>query len=153
VGIVLQSYLYRSMKDAERCVELGARVRLCKGAYKEPAEVAFQPKPEVDANFAKMMEVLMARGHYAAIATHDLALIAHAKAFAQAQGIAPDRFEFQTLYGIARDVQERLVRDGYNVRVYVPFGTHWYPYTMRRFAERPANIWFVTRNVLREVGK
>jgi proline dehydrogenase len=107
----------------------------------------------VDANFGKMMEALMARGHFAALATHDLALIARARAFATAQGITPDRFEFQTLYGIARDVQEQLVRDGYKVRVYVPFGTHWYPYTMRRFAERPANIWFVTRNVLREVGK
>jgi proline dehydrogenase len=153
LGIVLQSYLYRSLKDAERCNELGARVRLCKGAYNEPAEVAFQDKKDVDANFVRMMEVLMARGQYAALATHDLTLIAAAKRFAQARGIAADRFEFQMLYGIARDVQEQLVREGFNMRVYVPFGTHWYPYTMRRFAERPANVWFVTRNVLREVGK
>lgn len=150
VGIVLQSYLYRSLKDAERYAEMGARVRVCKGAYREPADVAFQDKKDVDASFVRMMEVLLSRGHYPALATHDPALVAHAKRFTQAHGIAPDRFEFQTLYGITRDVQEQLVREGYRVRVYVPFGTHWYPYTMRRFAERPANIWFVVRNVVRE---
>jgi proline dehydrogenase len=150
VGIVLQSYLHRSMRDTERAIELGCRVRLCKGAYREPASVAFQAKRDVDANFVRMMEALLARGHYPGLATHDPVLIAHAKRFTKDQGIAPDRFEFQFLYGIGRDIQEQLVKEGYRMRVYVPFGTHWYPYTMRRFAERPANVWFVVKNVLHE---
>jgi len=150
VGIVLQSYLHRSMKDAERAIELGARVRLCKGAYKEPASVAYQDKKDVYGNFVRMMEALLERGHYPGIATHDRNLIAHARRFTQEKGIAPDRFEFQFLYGVSRDVQEQLAKEGYRVRLYVPFGTHWYPYFMRRLAERPANVWFIVRSVLAE---
>jgi proline dehydrogenase len=150
VGIVLQSYLHRSPQDAERANQLGARVRLCKGAYKEPASVAHQAKANVDASFVRIMEALMERGRYPGIATHDRNLIARAKSFADAKGIGRDRFEFQFLYGVSRDVQEQLVREGYRVRVYTPFGTHWYPYFMRRLAERPANVWFIVRSVLGE---
>lgn len=150
VGVVLQSYLRRTAADVATMIRLGARVRLCKGAYKEPEDVAFPEKRDVDANFIDCMEQLMERGNYPGIATHDLRIIDHAKAFAKQKKIPVERFEFQMLYGVRRDVQYRLRREGYNMRVYVPFGTHWYPYLMRRLAERPANIAFITSNILRE---
>lgn len=150
VGIVLQSYLYRTEADVKRANELGARVRICKGAYKEPATVAFPEKTDVDASFVKAMHLLMAHGNYPGIATHDELIIAEARRFAKEKGIANDRFEFQMLYGVRRDLQEGLVRDGYRVRCYVPFGTQWYPYLMRRLAERPANVAFMTGNVVKE---
>jgi proline dehydrogenase len=151
VGVVLQSYLYRTAADVDRAVQLRCRVRLCKGAYKEPAAVAFPDKKDVDANYVKCLHTLLEHAHYPALATHDPAIIAEARRFADEKGIAHDRFEFQMLYGIRRDVQEKLVRDGYRMRVYVPFGTQWYPYLMRRLAERPANVAFITGNVLREM--
>ncbi|GAC1517379.1 MAG: proline dehydrogenase [Gemmatimonadaceae bacterium] len=151
VGVVLQSYLYRTMADVEHCNVLRCRVRLCKGAYQEAAKVAYPDKRDVDANFVRCLETLMLRGNYPGIATHDEALIAHAQRFAREKGISNDRFEFQMLYGVRRDLQQRLVRDGYRMRVYVPFGTQWYPYLMRRLAERPANLAFITGNVLREL--
>jgi len=150
VGVVLQSYLYRTMADVERANALGARVRLCKGAYKEPASVAFQDKADVDRNYVKCMHELMKHGNYPGLATHDPKMIDEAKRFAAAEGIAKDRFEFQMLYGIRRDLQEQLVREGYRMRVYIPYGTQWYPYLMRRLAERPANLVFITGNVMRE---
>jgi len=150
VGVVLQSYLYRTLDDTRHMNALGARVRICKGAYKEPATVAFPEKRDVDANYVKAMQLLMEEGNYPGIATHDPAIIAEAKRFAKERGIAPDRYEFQMLYGVRRDLQEQLVREGYRMRVYVPFGTQWYPYLMRRLAERPANVAFITGNVLRE---
>ncbi|HEX9293034.1 MAG TPA: proline dehydrogenase family protein [Gemmatimonadales bacterium] len=150
VGVVLQSYLRRTAADVNTMIGLGARVRLCKGAYQEPEDVAFPDKRDVDANFIDCMEQLMARGHYPGIATHDISIIDHAKAFAKQRHIPSERFEFQMLYGVRRDMQYRLRREGYNVRVYVPFGTHWYPYLMRRLAERPANIAFITTNILKE---
>ncbi len=150
VGIVLQSYLRRTAADVERLIGLRARVRLCKGAYDEPATVAFPVKADVDRNYAELAERLLERGNYPALATHDPALIAHARRFVQAKGIAPDRFEFQMLYGVRRDLQEELQRAGFRVRVYVPFGTHWYPYFMRRLAERPANVAFILGNVFKE---
>jgi proline dehydrogenase len=151
VGIVLQSYLYRTWSDVEQAVQSKARVRICKGAYKEPAAVAFPEKKEVDANYVKCMQALMERGHYPGIATHDPAIIADAKRFARDHGIENSRFEFQMLYGVRRDLQEQLVKEGYRMRVYVPFGTQWYPYLMRRLAERPANVAFITGNVMREM--
>ena len=150
VGVVLQSYLRRTAADVEAMIGLRARVRLCKGAYKEPEDVAFPKKTDVDANYVACMERLLERGNYPGIATHDVKIIEHAKAFAKKQGISPERFEFQMLYGVRRDLQYRLRREGYNMRVYVPFGTHWYPYLMRRLAERPANIGFITTNILKE---
>ncbi len=150
VGVVLQSYLRRTAADVSTMIGLGARVRLCKGAYQEPEDVAFPDKRDVDANFIDCMEQLMERGHYPGIATHDLTIIDHAKAFAKTRRIPSERFEFQMLYGVRRDLQYRLRREGYNPRVYVPFGTHWYPYLMRRLAERPANIAFITTNILKE---
>ncbi len=150
VGVVIQAYLRRSAEDVERLIAEGVRVRLCKGAYNEPAHVAFAHKAEVDASFARLMERLLADGTYPALATHDERLIERATAFAGQRGIGPQRFEFQMLYGVRRDLQARLVRDGYTVRVYVPFGREWYPYFMRRLAERPANVLFLTRSVLRE---
>jgi proline dehydrogenase len=151
VGIVLQSYLYRTWSDVERAVKLQCRVRLCKGAYKEPASVAYPEKREVDANYIKCMHALLEEGNYPGIATHDPAIIAEAKRFVAEKGIDRSRFEFQMLYGIRRDMQEQLVREGYRMRVYVPFGTQWYPYLMRRLAERPANVAFITGNVMREM--
>jgi proline dehydrogenase len=151
VGIVLQSYLYRTWADVERSIALKCRVRLCKGAYKEPSTVAFRDKEDVDQNYVKCMQALLEHGHYPAIATHDPALVAEAKRFAAERGIDPSRFEFQMLYGVRRDLQERLVREGYRVRVYIPFGTQWYPYLMRRLAERPANVAFITANMMREM--
>jgi len=150
VGVVLQSYLRRTAGDTDAMIGLGARVRLCKGAYQEPAEVAYPGKREVDASFVACLERLLAKGHYPGIATHDEAIIAHARAYAQRNGIARDRFEFQMLYGVRRDLQSALRRDGYRVRVYVPFGTHWYSYLMRRLAERPANMAFIVGNILKE---
>ena len=154
VGIVLQSYLYRTFSDVERAISMKARVRLCKGAYKEPETVAFPDKKDVDANYVRCMHELMLKGNYPGIATHDEAIIREAKRFAKANDVAPDRYEFQMLYGVRRDLQDRLVREGYRMRVYVPFGTQWYPYLMRRLAERPANVAFLTGNVFKEmVGK
>ena len=150
VGVVLQSYLRRAAADVDAMIALGARVRLCKGAYQEPDDVAFPDKRDVDANFVSCMERLLEQGNYPGIATHDEKIIAHAKAFTRQKAIPPARFEFQMLYGVRRDLQNKLRRDGYNMRVYVPFGTHWYPYLMRRLAERPANLAFITANVLRE---
>ncbi|HKW39645.1 MAG TPA: proline dehydrogenase family protein [Gemmatimonadales bacterium] len=150
VGVVLQSYLRRTEPDVDQMIALGARVRLCKGAYQEPAAIAFPDKRDVDLTYVRCMERLMLKGQYPAIATHDARIIAHAKAFARDKGIQPARFEFQMLYGVRRDLQLALRRDGYNVRVYVPFGTQWYPYLMRRLAERPANVAFLLGNVLRE---
>ena len=150
VGVVLQSYLRRTAQDVEAMIALRARVRLCKGAYKEPESVAFPAKRDVDANYLACMERLLEHGHYPGIATHDEKIITHAKVFTRNKGIAPDRYEFQMLYGVRRDLQQALRREGYNVRVYVPFGTHWYPYLMRRLAERPANIVFIVGNVVKE---
>ena len=150
VGVVLQSYLRRTERDVAEMIARGARVRLCKGAYKEPPEVAFPAKRDVDASYVRCMEQLLERGTYPGIATHDVRIIAHAKAFARRRGIAPARFEFQMLYGVRRDLQHALRREGWNVRVYVPFGEQWYPYLMRRLAERPANIAFLLGNVVKE---
>jgi proline dehydrogenase len=149
-GVVIQAALRRSPDDIDRLIGENARVRLCKGAYVEPASVAYPDKGDVDAAYATLMERLLQEGNFPGIATHDERLIARAVAFARANGIAPERFEFQMLYGVRRDLQERLVRAGYGVRVYVPFGTQWYPYFMRRLAERPANVAFVVRSILRE---
>jgi proline dehydrogenase len=149
-GIVLQSCLPRSEGDVTRMNALGARVRLVKGAYKEPREVAYQSKAEVDAAFLRLMRVLLAEGTYPAIATHDPAMIDAARAFASERSIAPDRFEFQMLYGIRRDLQASLHAAGYRLRVYVPFGREWFPYFMRRLGERPANVGFVIRGILSE---
>jgi proline dehydrogenase len=151
VGIVLQSYLYRTMDDVQRANRLRARVRICKGAYQEPATVAYPDKKDVDASYVRCMHALMLEGNYPGIATHDEAIIAEAKRFAKERGITPDRYEFQMLYGVRRDLQDRLVREGYRMRVYVPFGTQWYPYLMRRLAERPANLAFITGSVVREM--
>lgn len=154
VGIVLQSYLYRTFADIERAISIKARVRLCKGAYKEPETVAFPDKKDVDANYVRCMHELMLKGNYPGIATHDEAIIREAKRFARANDITSDRYEFQMLYGVRRDLQDQLVREGYRMRVYVPFGTQWYPYLMRRLAERPANVAFLTGNMFKEmVGK
>ncbi|HEU4792662.1 MAG TPA: proline dehydrogenase family protein, partial [Nitrolancea sp.] len=149
VGIVLQSYLYRTDRDVHQAIEQGARVRLVKGAYAEPAAVAYPSKREVDAAYRREMEMLLDAGKYPAIATHDETIIEVATSYALRMGIAPDRFEFQMLYGIRRDLQDRLAREGFNVRIYVPFGSSWYPYFMRRMAERPANLLFVVRNLVR----
>jgi proline dehydrogenase len=150
VGVVLQSYLYRTFADVEHMNSLRARVRICKGAYKEPPSVAYPEKKDVDANYVKCTRELMLRGNYPGIATHDPAMINEAKRWAKEQQIDKSRFEFQMLYGVRRDLQDSLVREGYRVRVYVPFGTQWYPYLMRRLAERPANVAFITGNVIRE---
>jgi proline dehydrogenase len=151
VGIVLQSYLYRTWSDVERAVQLKCRVRLCKGAYKEPASVAFPDKKDVDANYIKCVHELLDHGNYPGIATHDPAIINEVKRYVAEQKIDRSRFEFQMLYGVRRDLQDQLVNEGYNMRVYVPFGTQWYPYLMRRLAERPANVAFITGNVVREM--
>lgn len=151
VGIVLQSYLYRTMADVEDAIRMRARVRLCKGAYKEPDTVAFPDKKDVDDSYVRAMRLLLTRGNYPGIATHDEAIINEVKRFALEQGISPDRFEFQMLYGVRRDLQDQLVDEGYRMRVYVPFGSQWYPYLMRRLAERPANVAFLTGSVMREI--
>jgi proline dehydrogenase len=149
VGAVIQSYMRRAGSDIEKLLNQGIRVRLCKGAYKEPPDIAFQAKSEVDANYVKLMKVLMKSGIYHGLATHDEKIINQAKSFAILENIPRDAFEFQMLYGIRRDLQRRLAKDGWRMRVYIPFGTEWYPYFMRRLAERPANLVFVTRNLLR----
>jgi proline dehydrogenase len=153
VGVVLQSYLRRSEADAARMNALGARVRLVKGAYKEPKDVAYQAKTEVDAAFVRIMQLLLAGGTYPAIATHDPAMIDATRAYASERGVDAARFEFQMLYGIRRDLQAALARDGFRVRVYVPFGREWFPYFMRRLGERPANIGFVIRGLWSERGR
>lgn len=149
VGIVVQSYLYRTEKDIDELLALGARIRLCKGAYKEPATVAFQDKRDVDANYIKLMKKLLVSGIYHGIATHDEKMLEATRQFAAEQGIAADQFEFQMLYGVRRDLQDQLVAEGYRMRVYVPYGQYWYPYFMRRLAERPANVWFVMKNMMK----
>jgi len=149
VGIVIQSYLYRTEEDARALLQIPARIRLCKGAYDEPAEVAYPEKKDVDANYVRVMKLLLSSGTYHGIATHDPKMIDATVDFVQTEGIAKSAFEFQMLYGIRRDLQEQLARDGWGVRVYVPYGKHWYPYFMRRLAERPANIWFVMKNMLK----
>ena len=149
VGTVIQSYMLRAEADVTNLLADGIRIRLCKGAYKEPPEIAFQKKSEVDDNYVKLMKVLMKSGIYHGLATHDENIINAAKAFATQEKIPRDAFEFQMLHGIRRDLQKRLVRDGWRMRVYIPFGTEWYPYFMRRLAERPANVLFLARNMLR----
>jgi proline dehydrogenase len=152
VGIVLQSYLFRTDDDVAAAVRAQCRVRICKGAYKEPPAVAYPDKKDVDASYVRAMHALIKDGNYPGLATHDETIIAEAKRYAKAEGIAPDRYEFQMLYGVRRDLQERLVAEGYRVRVYVPFGTQWYPYLMRRLAERPANVAFMTGNIVKELA-
>jgi proline dehydrogenase len=149
VGTVIQSYLHRSEKDAEELLSERIRIRLCKGAYKEPPEIAFQKKADVDSNYVKLMKMLLASGVYHGIATHDERMIAATIRFAQAEKIPPEAFEFQMLYGIRRDLQKKLVQDGWRMRVYIPFGAEWYPYFMRRLAERPANLFFLLKNFFR----
>jgi proline dehydrogenase len=149
VGAVIQSYMHRSETDVEKLLAEGIRIRLCKGAYKEPSEIAFQPKSEVDANYVKLMKILLKSKIYHGLATHDENIINQAKAFATSERISRDTFEFQMLHGIRRDLQQSLVRDGWRMRVYIPFGTEWYPYLMRRLAERPANVLFIAKNLLR----
>ena len=149
IGTAIQSYLYRSQADIEQLVADGIRVRLCKGAYKETAEVAFAHKTQVDANFILLSQLLLDSPVYHGLATHDESMIAAAKKFARQHGIDASRFEFQMLYGVRRDLQRKLVREGYKVRVYIPFGREWYPYFMRRLAERPANLLFMARNFFR----
>jgi proline dehydrogenase len=150
VGIVIQAYLYRSEEDIRTLSSEGIRIRLCKGAYKEPASLAFPEKKDVDANFVKLTHQLLTSGVYHGIATHDEAMIAATKKFVKERSIDPKTFEFQMLYGVRRDLQKSLVRQGFNTRVYVPFGTEWYPYFMRRLAERPANAFFIARNLLKQ---
>ena len=150
IGLALQAYLHRTEQDVRRMNELGARVRLVKGAYKEPASAAFQKKSEVDDAYARLARILLDEGNYPAIATHDEQMITLARTHAAERGIANDRYEFQMLYGVRRDLQTALVRDGYRMRIYVPFGTEWFPYFMRRLGERPANVGFVVRAILGE---
>lgn len=148
-GAVLQSYMKRSQADAEKLIAGKIRIRLCKGAYKEPPEIAYQEKSEVDANYLKLTKLLLKSGVYHGIATHDEGIIQQTMLFAEKENIARDSFEFQMLHGIRRDLQERIVREGWRMRVYIPFGTEWYPYLMRRLAERPANVFFIAKNIFR----
>jgi len=149
VGTVIQAYLKRSEADIEKLLAERIRIRLCKGAYKESAEIAFAAKSDVDANYVSLMKILMKSGVFHGLATHDENIIRQAEAFATHERISPDSFEFQMLYGIRRDLQQSLVRRGWRVRVYIPFGSEWYPYFMRRLGERPANVFFILRNLLR----
>jgi proline dehydrogenase len=149
VGIVLQSYLRRTRDDVQDILKIPARIRLCKGAYNEPPSVAFPDKRDVDENYVQCMKLLLSSGIYHGIATHDERMIEATKTYVSEQGIGKDKFEFQMLYGVRRDLQEKLAREGYGVRVYVPYGKTWYPYFMRRLAERPANVWFVLKNMLK----
>jgi proline dehydrogenase len=149
VGTVIQAYLKRSESDIEKLLAEGIRIRLCKGAYKEPADIAFASKHDVDANYVKLMKILVKSGIYHGLATHDENIVRQAEEFANREKLSRDSFEFQMLYGIRRDLQQRLVREGWRVRVYIPFGTEWYPYFMRRLGERPANVLFIMRNFLR----
>ena len=148
VGTVMQAYLYRAEKDVQDLLGAGCRMRLCKGAYKEPPEIAFPVKADVDANYVKLMNLLLPSGIYHGIATHDPAMIQATKDFVREKNIGRDQFEFQMLYGIRTDLQQQLVREGYRLRIYIPFGTDWFPYFMRRLAERPANLMFFLRNLL-----
>ena len=150
IGIVIQAYLYRSQADIESLIADGIRVRLCKGAYKEPPEVAFPKKADVDTNYIKLSDMLLQSPVYHGLATHDENMIAAAKAFAAQRGIDRSHFEFQMLFGVRRDLQRKLVAEGYNVRVYIPFGREWYPYFMRRLAERPANVFFIAKQMFRQ---
>jgi proline dehydrogenase len=155
VGIVVQSYLYRTENDVKELIEKGANVRLCKGAYLEPADVAFPSKKDVDMNFVHLMQMMLGvdarrNGVYLGVATHDTKMIQATKVFSQENSIGPNEFEFQMLYGIRREIQDELVAQGYQVRIYVPYGTAWYPYFVRRLAERPANLWFFLSNLLRQ---
>jgi proline dehydrogenase len=149
VGIVIQSYLYRSEKDVDDILKSGSRIRLCKGAYKEPREIAFPKKQQVDDNFVKLTEKMLLSGIYHGIGTHDEKIIEKTKEFAQKNNIPKDSFEFQLLYGIRTELQYQLLREGYKVRIYIPFGGEWYPYFMRRLAERPANLFFFLKNFFR----
>jgi proline dehydrogenase len=149
VGIVLQSYLRRTYNDAQEMLKLPARIRICKGAYNEAPEVAFPDKKDTDENYVRVMQLLLSSGVYHGIATHDPKMIDATIDFVQRNGIGKEAFEFQMLYGVRRDLQHKLAKDGYNMRVYVPYGKHWYPYFMRRLAERPANIWFVLKNLFK----
>lgn len=150
VGTVIQSYLYRSEDDVNQLLSEGIRIRLCKGAYKEPPEVAFPRKADVDANYIKLAKTLLKSGLYHGLATHDEQIIEEMKKFARQENLPPTTYEFQMLHGVRRDLQQKLVREGYGLRVYIPFGTEWYPYFMRRLAERPANVFFIARNVFRQ---
>jgi proline dehydrogenase len=150
VGTVIQSYLYRSEQDVNDLLSERIRIRLCKGAYKEPPEIAFPRKTDVDANYIKLAKVLLKSGVYHGLATHDEHIIAEMKRFATAENIRASAYEFQMLYGVRRDLQQQLVREGYGLRVYIPFGTEWYPYFMRRLAERPANVLFIARQMMRK---
>ena len=149
VGAVIQSYLKRSEQDVAALLGERIRIRLCKGAYQEPADIAFHKKSDVDASYIRLTKTLLASGVYHGIATHDVKIIRATIDFARAERIPPDAFEFQMLYGIRRDLQEKLVRDGWSLRIYIPFGTEWYPYFMRRLAERPANAFFILKNMFR----
>ncbi len=149
VGIVLQSYLRRTYADAQDLLKIPARIRICKGAYNEPPDVAFPDKKDTDENYVRVMKLLLSSGVYHGIATHDPKMIEATIEFARREGIGKEAFEFQMLYGVRRDLQHQLADDGYNMRVYVPYGKHWYPYFMRRLAERPANIWFVLKNLFK----
>jgi proline dehydrogenase len=149
VGTVIQAYLKRSASDVEKLLAAGIRIRLCKGAYKEPADIAFAAKSDVDENYLKLTQTLLKSGIYHGLATHDENIIRQIEAFARQEKIAPDSFEFQMLYGIRRDLQQNLVKSGWRLRIYIPFGTEWYPYFMRRLGERPANVLFIARNLLR----
>lgn len=149
VGIVLQSYLRRTYDDAVDLLKIPARIRICKGAYMEPPEVAFPDKQDTDKNYLRVMELLLKSGIYHGVATHDPKMIEGTLRFVKQEKIPRETFEFQMLYGVRRDLQRQLARDGFNMRVYVPYGKHWYPYFMRRLAERPANIWFVLKNLLK----
>src|SRR5215467_4969112 len=148
-GTVIQSYLYRSEKDVGELLACGCRIRLCKGAYKEPEDIAFPRKADVDANYVRLMQMLLSSGFYHAIATHDPRMIAATIQYAASKGVSKNDFEFQMLYGVRTDLQRRLVKDGYRVRIYIPFGNDWFPYFMRRLAERPANLGFMIRNLFR----
>lgn len=149
VGAVIQAYLYRSEKDVEQLIADRIRVRLCKGAYKEPPEIAFEKKSDVDANYIKLTKMLLKSGTYHGIATHDESIIRTTIQFAQREKIPASAFEFQMLYGVRRDLQQKLIKEGWRCRVYIPFGTEWYPYLMRRLAERPANAIFILKNLFR----
>ncbi|MHB2021428.1 MAG: proline dehydrogenase family protein [Candidatus Xenobia bacterium] len=150
VGVVLQAYLYRTEKDVEAMIEKGVRVRLCKGAYNEPTTVAFEAKADTDANYVKLAKRLIEKGPYPGLATHDEKIIEAIKAWVTENKVDRSRFEFQMLYGIRRDLQERLLKEKYNLRIYVPYGTQWYPYFMRRLAERPANLVFFLSSLVRK---
>jgi proline dehydrogenase len=149
IGIVIQAYLYRSQADIGLLLKDGIRIRLCKGAYQEPADKAFPEKAQVDENFLRLAEMLVGSGVYHGIATHDEKMVQGTRIFVKEHGISSSAFEFQMLYGVRRDLQRALVKEGYRVRVYVPFGTEWYPYFMRRLAERPANVIFLAKNLLK----